>query len=210
MKQEETFRGFDFLDTEKGLQYCGGSMEFYREMLEAFVEHSSLNRLEAAFDSENLELYRIDIHALKSSSLMLGASAFSEDCRLLEQAAKEKDLSYVLTHHRRVMALYQQLLSAITHGLKNPGETELQGEIRPTSQAEMGIPPDILVVDDDPINQRLAQRILEQEMTIACAASGHEALDFLRQKHPRLILLDLHMPDMSGFQVMEQLKKTHG
>lgn len=205
--QDNFLKNLSFLDVEKGLSYCGDSAEFYREMLEAFLENSSLPKLQQAYETGDADTYRIDIHALKSSSLMLGATAFSEDCRLLEQAAKEKDLSYIDDKHVKVMGRYRQLMTAISHALGCPDNIEQGGVIRPSSQADMGVPPDILVVDDDPINQRLAQRILEQDMTIACVSSGQEALEYLRQKHPRLILLDLHMPDMSGFQVMEQLKK---
>ena len=64
----------------------------------------------------------------------------------------------------------------------------------------------ILVVDDDKTNLTLAQKILLPFYRIAACNSGMAALKYLENNHPDLILLDINMPDMDGFEVMEQLK----
>ena len=64
----------------------------------------------------------------------------------------------------------------------------------------------ILVVDDDTANLALAQKILGKEYRIAAANSGMVAFKYLENKCPDLILLDINMPEMDGFQVMEKLK----
>ena len=64
----------------------------------------------------------------------------------------------------------------------------------------------ILVVDDDKTNLTLAQKILLPFYRIAACNSGVAALKYLENNHPDLILLDINMPDMDGFEVMEQLK----
>ena len=65
----------------------------------------------------------------------------------------------------------------------------------------------ILVVDDDAANLRMASRILSaEEARVSCLKSGEDALKFLRENRPDLILLDLHMPGMDGFETMTAMK----
>lgn len=66
--------------------------------------------------------------------------------------------------------------------------------------------PLILVVDDEPANLRVLNQILNQDYRIAFAKSGEEALRLACGQQPQLILLDIMMPDMTGFDVCQQLK----
>lgn len=65
----------------------------------------------------------------------------------------------------------------------------------------------ILVVDDNEINRDILSRRLERQgHTVATAANGRQALEKVQQDKYDLILLDLMMPEMNGFQVLEHLK----
>lgn len=66
----------------------------------------------------------------------------------------------------------------------------------------------ILVVDDDNMNLMIAQHMLKDVYHVHGVKSGTEALDFLESNTPNLILLDLHMPDMNGFEVLERIKSN--
>jgi DNA-binding response OmpR family regulator len=69
-------------------------------------------------------------------------------------------------------------------------------------------PPKILVVDDQPVNVKLLQRKLERaEMESIIAYRGSEAIDLARQHLPDVILLDVMMPEMDGFEVCQKLKE---
>src|SRR4051812_24383918 len=64
---------------------------------------------------------------------------------------------------------------------------------------------DVLVVDDDAVLRESVQEGLQSEGWItAGAADGAEALQFARDRGPRLILLDLEMPVMNGWQFLER------
>ncbi|WP_286234995.1 response regulator [Thalassotalea sediminis] len=64
----------------------------------------------------------------------------------------------------------------------------------------------ILVVDDEPANLRVIKQILHQDYRLVFAKNGDEALRLATEKQPNLILLDIMMPDMTGFEVCQQLK----
>jgi len=69
--------------------------------------------------------------------------------------------------------------------------------------------PRILVVDDNEPNLELLQAYLEDlECETFTARDGFEALEMVRQKEPDLILLDIMMPKMSGFEVCKRLKNN--
>ncbi|MBO5153831.1 MAG: response regulator [Eubacterium sp.] len=65
----------------------------------------------------------------------------------------------------------------------------------------------ILVVDDDAANLRMASHILTAEgMRVSCLKSGEDALRFLQENRPDLILLDIHMPGMDGFETIAAVR----
>src|SRR5215510_7752015 len=65
----------------------------------------------------------------------------------------------------------------------------------------------LLVVDDNKVNRLLLARSLEQQgHQVTTAENGRIALDMLRREPFDLLLLDIEMPEMDGFQVLEQLK----
>ena len=77
----------------------------------------------------------------------------------------------------------------------------------PKSKLENSTKGDILVVDDTPANLRLLSQMLnEQGYQVRPVPDGQLALAAARAKTPDLILLDIRMPDMDGYQVCENLK----
>ncbi|MDD2915121.1 MAG: response regulator [Gallionella sp.] len=67
----------------------------------------------------------------------------------------------------------------------------------------------ILIVDDHEFNVRLLERILKNAgyTSITTTTNSKEVCDLYREKRYNLILLDVEMPGMDGFQVLEELKK---
>ncbi len=66
----------------------------------------------------------------------------------------------------------------------------------------------IIVVDDSKVNQIALKNILSSDYEVLCASSGIELFDMLEKFESKLILLDIIMPDLDGFQVIEKLKAS--
>ena len=63
----------------------------------------------------------------------------------------------------------------------------------------------ILVVEDDPLSQRLVKNVLQNEYKIITAASGQDAFDTYTRQAPEIVFLDIGLPDTSGLQVLEKI-----
>ncbi|MBU6412876.1 MAG: diguanylate cyclase [Planctomycetes bacterium] len=69
--------------------------------------------------------------------------------------------------------------------------------------------PCVLIVDDSPdVHRLLRARLRQEEIDIISATNGQEAIQFAQEHVPAIILLDLDMPGMDGFEVLRTLKDT--
>lgn len=66
----------------------------------------------------------------------------------------------------------------------------------------------ILVVDDDPAARKLLTLLLQTTGKVLAASSGAEALRLIEAERPRLMLLDMTMPGMSGLEVLEAARAS--
>lgn len=66
----------------------------------------------------------------------------------------------------------------------------------------------ILVVDDEPINVELLENYLSEDYDVSVAYDGNEALLIVDKEPPDLILLDIMMPKMNGYDVCKNLKEN--
>ena len=68
----------------------------------------------------------------------------------------------------------------------------------------------ILIVDDNPENLRVLGKVLKEEgFIVRFANNGKQAIDSVKEQLPDLILLDIHMPEMDGYQVCETIRKDY-
>ena len=67
--------------------------------------------------------------------------------------------------------------------------------------------PTLLLVDDEPVNLRVLKQLLANDYQLIFARNGEEALKLAPSRQPNLILLDVMMPGLTGFEVCRQLKQ---
>jgi CheY-like chemotaxis protein len=72
------------------------------------------------------------------------------------------------------------------------------------------MPHQVLVVDDDPGIRQLIEMVLQDEgFDVVTAANGKEALERINESRPALVLLDLQMPVMTGWEVLSQVREAN-
>ena len=199
------------LDTAMGMEYCCGSEEFYQDMLSTYIESQKSDSITEVYEKEDWENYRILVHALKSTSLSIGAVRLSEQAKALEEAAKEKNIEYIRDCHESMMISYRNLLDGLERVMQESAAKDRTAErqqvaVEPETMVEVENPPHVLIVDDDIMNLQIAEKMLGDNFRVSSVDSGEKALEFLKSGIPDLILLDVHMPGTNGFTVMEQIQ----
>ena len=76
----------------------------------------------------------------------------------------------------------------------------------PTVPAMPAHLPKLLIVDDQPVNAQALYQVFAADHQVLVATRGEQALKLCREKQPDLVLLDVVMPGMDGFEVCTQLK----
>lgn len=67
----------------------------------------------------------------------------------------------------------------------------------------------ILIADDNEANRELVSVILEREgYRVLEASDGRQAVEQVQQNHPDLVLLDIHMPEMDGYDAVRAIRTT--
>jgi CheY-like chemotaxis protein len=108
------------LDVKKGIMISGGTIASYLETLAIFYK-DGLTRTEDINESlkaEDLPLYTIHVHALKSAFANVGAEALSEAAKALEEAGKNGNISFVRKHNPSLLKELRALLDTIKDTLQ--------------------------------------------------------------------------------------------
>ena len=156
---------------------------------------------------------RTPLTALKGYGEML-----LEDAQAASADSLVDDLQKILNAAKRLLARVDSLVEFVSRESKEVPMTDsgtsmfaaLERVVRPHSDAFITVNKDacrILVVDDHESNRDLLSRRLTRDAHhIVTAANGESALTLVEQEPFDLVLLDLLMPGMSGYEVLERLK----
>jgi serine phosphatase RsbU (regulator of sigma subunit) len=64
----------------------------------------------------------------------------------------------------------------------------------------------VLIVEDQPVSRKILEAMLAKSYTVISAPSGRDAIRLAQENNPDLVLLDIEMPEMDGFETMEALR----
>ena len=113
-----------------GINYSGGDESFYRQLLKeiANTPEEKIKLLQKYYDEKDWQNYAIKVHAVKSTTKMVGALEVSDMAKALESAAKKKDETVLERDHAPFMDKYKSLLSVISdrEGEEDPPVTEYE------------------------------------------------------------------------------------
>ena len=103
------------IDTDGGLKYCVGDKDFYKSLLIQFATESAdkIASMKNYYSMRDWHNYEILVHALKSTSKMIGIYDLSEKAKSLEMAAKENEEGYILENHENMIRDYGRITANI-------------------------------------------------------------------------------------------------
>ena len=93
-----------------------GSEESFRSVVQIFYDsyNAKSEEIQGYYDSEDWDNYTIKVHALKSSSRLVGAVSLGDDAEALEMAGKSRDIDFIKAHHDSLLDSYRTLWEALT------------------------------------------------------------------------------------------------
>ena len=106
------------INLDTALQYSMDSKSFLEQIMETYTDAKRAEKLQAAFESGDVKNYQVLVHALKSTSMSIGAEKLSAAARELELAAAANDVAKIQANHGDLMAGYQKVCEQITRWLE--------------------------------------------------------------------------------------------
>ena len=177
-----------------------------RDLMSRFLERTGYTARTAADGATGLALAgSLHPHAILLDVTMPGMDGWSV-LTALKADPELTDIPVVMVTLVDERALASSLGAA--DYLRKPVDWSRLGLVMDRFRAAEG---DVLLVDDDAdARQRLRQALEKNGWSVAEAVDGQDALDQVRQALPRLILLDLAMPTMDGFEFLRELRQQPG
>ena len=119
------------IDTDAGLKYCVGDKDFYKSLLIQFATESldKIASMKNYYKLHDWHNYEILVHALKSTSKMIGVSDLSEKAKALEKAAKENEEGYILANHETMIRDYGNITAQVRDMLLSEGNEDADDEV---------------------------------------------------------------------------------
>jgi CheY-like chemotaxis protein len=153
----------------------------------------ALSPNERAFRADLNQKLRAPLNAIIGFAELLGM-------RPGGSATKNADVQHILQAARDLLRVINQELG---EGGASGDRSEAPGLVAAAQSC------DVLYIEDDPVNFTLVERILEfrPALKLMHARSGGSGVELAQAHHPRLILLDLNLPDMHGSEVLRQLQR---
>ena len=119
------------IDTDAGLKYCVGDKEFYKSLLVQFASEApdKIASMKNYYQVRDWHNYEILVHALKSTSKMIGVSELSDKAKALEKAAKENEEGYILSNHETMIRDYSKITSDVRDMLMTEESSDPDDEV---------------------------------------------------------------------------------
>lgn len=114
--KEDAKMAYGAIDREVGIQYFG-SDELYDEILEDFYRliDSKADKIEELFNTGNIKDYTIEVHALKSTARMIGATELSEMALSMEMAGKENNVDLIKEKNPELLKMYRAYKESLAY-----------------------------------------------------------------------------------------------
>ncbi len=214
--------GLEGFDVARGLGLADGDPAFYLTLLHHYNDQLTDEFADLVKPPEGMDRSEAakKAHALKGVAGAVGHTRLADMAAEMDRAFKAGEaISETLSGElRAVMQDARQRLDALpalpgVTAQRNADTAGQDANRRSAGEGEASKPV-VLIVDDQPANRMVLSKLLKDDYAIVTAESGAEALQIAAgERPPSLMLLDIEMPDMDGYEVCRRVKasvKTSG
>ena len=180
------------VDVKGSLEFWG-DLNSYNENLKEFKDSlkEKLGSLEYYKKAKDCANYAILAHSMKSEAKYLGFKNEAEVFLSHELKGKENDMNYIENNYQTLADTVNKIINLLDKYFSD-NEKKL-----------------ILIADDSNIILNFLEKSIHNEFSILKAKNGHDAIDIIKNNNLYAILLDLNMPSLNGFEVLEFLREQN-
>lgn len=200
-------KNVDFLkqnnvNVDKSLELFG-DIETYNETLETFLAEveTKLENIKKYKEIADMANYAILVHSLKSDAKYFGFELLAELSYQHELESKANHIYFVYDNFDSLMNEANRIVNVVKTYFGK--EVEIKQEV--ITQKDKAI----LVVDDSEVISGFVKKIFNDEYEVITAKDGAEAIKHLSNDKLVAMLLDLNMPNVDGFQVLNYLNNNN-
>lgn len=259
------------LDMSEALRYCN-SEELFIDVVNDFYKliDAKCDKLTSLLEEGNISEYTTEVHALKSSSRMIGAKELSEFFYKMEMLGRDSKVKEISELMPSLIGLYKSYKDVLKEYVKESDEKKinasreeiikvlnelceavndyaldidradramdklatfsyprnLQSLVEDLSIYVTSLATDdvqrvanelcdklkaistVMIIDDDVINVNAVTAMISEEYNVITANSGKEAFEKIDSENVDLILLDVHLPEMDGHEIIKYIKQN--
>ncbi len=191
MEKEELLKEYG-VDLKASLDFWG-DMNSYNESLKEFRDSldDKLKNLEYYKDNEDFNNYGILAHSTKSEAKYLGFMKDAEIFLQHEMAGKESNKDFIVNNFNILKETIEKIKKLLDNYFKDMDDNNKK----------------IIIADDSNIMLNFIEKNIGNGYQIIRAMNGKEAIEALNNNQVYAILLDLNMPSMNGFEVLDYMKE---
>ena len=216
-------RSIDYLkqngvDVDKSLELFG-DMQIYNETMQDFLDgieekKQKLNEYKEKNDWANYAIYA---HSIKSDARYLGFTEIAAKCLEHETAGKEENQHFIEKDYDNIVAKTNEMIKIVSEYLNGEDSTaaaapapevKASPEVNAAPVTKENV---VLVADDSSLVSNFATKMLGDSYKVLVAKDGKEVLNYISSNNYNILclLLDLNMPVMGGFEVLDYFKENN-
>jgi CheY-like chemotaxis protein len=205
MSEEKDQRETIPIDLPSVMERIGGDENFLQELINIFIEDFIVKyaKLKLAIEQSDFPSITEIGHSLRGSSGNLSLNGLHHAFMNIELSGKEENIEQVKLYFIKMNLEFEKLKNFL------PSEKRLfidQKWKRPLEKTQSVVT--ILAADDSVPNQVLMKYYADQAgFPIDIATNGREAVDLFRTKTYSIVFLDIHMPEVDGFEALNQMRQ---
>jgi len=173
-----------------------------------------IKKIRTAIDTGDIKHARLHVHTLKSNAGLIKEYRLQELAAALEEMLEKKQIKGIAPHINHLESELKMVLDKLkplsAKAAKNAEdkseeiESKPEGNKEPEKENKKGI----LIIDDEKSNIIALTHFLREDYSVFVTRDSRDALEMVEDHRPDIILLDIIMPEMDGYEVISALKKS--
>lgn len=200
------------VDIKKSLELFG-DINTYNDTIGEFLVgiHTKVKQLITCMENHDLTNYAIYAHSMKSDAKYFGFTKLADMSYEHELKGKAGDLYFVTNHINDLIKETNKAIILIQEYMNGNEDGDLGSSVK-VEDSDVFDKKTILVVDDSNIVRNFVKRIFNENYNVGIAKDGEEAIKIIKANQNNdfivTILLDLNMPKVDGFAVLEFMRQN--